>query len=168
MTSDFSGSIPEFEGIESLAFDDGLHKKLCSMLDRVPLLRDFEFSEIEELANYCNAYKAAKSTLIFREGEKADVMYLLIDGYAALMKGKKHIATVREGRTMGEMSMLDGLPYSATAISAVESMFIIFSRQEFERLGWEQPRLAFKLLLSISQLLSVRLRKTTDLLVDYL
>ncbi len=166
--ADFSGSIPELEGIEQLDFDESFHQKLCSMLDRVPLLREFEFSEIQQLAKYCHVYKAAEGSLIFREGEESNFMYLLVDGYVALLKGDKQLATVREGKTMGEMSMLDNKPYSATAISAIESQFIVISREQFGLFMQEQPSVALKLLLAISSLLSTRLRQTTDLLVDRL
>ena len=69
---------------------------------------------------------------------------------------------------MGEMSMLDNKPYSATAISGVESTFIVFDRKEFGRLMEEQAPIALKLLFAISSLLSTRLRDTTELLVDRL
>lgn len=168
MTPDSTDIAPDLDGLEPLDVDESFHNKLCGMLDRVPLLREFEFSEIEDLAGYCHACKAAKGTLIFREGEKGNFMYLLVDGYVALMKGDKQLATVREGRAMGEMSMLDGSAYSATAISAVESTFIRISRKQFELLRREHPQVAFNLLLAISRLLSRRLRQTTDLLVDCL
>ena len=82
---DLSDTIPELEGIEQLEFDDAFHKKLCSMLDRVPLLREFEYSELQTLAHYCHVYKAAEGSLIFREGEPGIIMYLLVDGYVALI-----------------------------------------------------------------------------------
>ena len=148
--------------------DINLHKKLCSMLDRVPLLQEFNHDEIEQLAGYCTAYKVATSVKIFKEGQQSNYMCLLTDGYVALMKGGKQLGTVREGRTMGEMSILDGLPYSATAISAVESKFILFSRKQFELLEQECPRIAIKLLHAIGKLMSIRLRETTNLLVDRL
>jgi len=166
--ADHSDVIPELEGIEELEFDEAFHKKLCGMLDRVPLLREFEYSELQTLAHYCHVYKAAQGSLIFREGQPGNIMYLLVDGYVALIKGEKQLGTVREGKTMGEMSMLDNKPYSATAISGVESTFIVFDRKEFGRLMNEQAPIALKLLIAISTLLSTRLRETTDLLVDRL
>ena len=168
MTLGSSTAASNLDNLELLDVDDNFHKQLCNMLDRIPLLQELKFSEIEQLARHCSAYKVAKGVRIFKEGEKNNFMCLLMDGYVALLKGDKQIATVREGRSMGEMSMLDGLPYSATAISAVESRFILINRKQFESLGQEYPRVAFKLVSALSKLLSIRLRQTTDLLVDRL
>jgi len=148
--------------------DKSLHKKLCNMLDRVPLLQAFGHDEIEHLARYCSAYKVATGVKIFAEDTRSTFMCLLIEGYVVLMKGGKQLGTVREGRTMGEMSMLDGLPYSATAISAVDAKFILISREQFDLLEQEYPRIAIKLLHAIGKLMSIRLRETTNLLVDRL
>jgi len=168
MAVDPTDQTPEGDGFEQLDVDEGFHKKLCGMLDRMPLLQGLEYSEIEQLARYCSAYKVAKGVRIFREGAKSNFMCLLTDGYVALMKGSKQLATVREGKTMGEMSMIDGNPYSATAISAADCRFVLITRTQFGRLADEHPRVAFKLLSAISKLLSIRLRETTDLLVDRL
>lgn len=138
------------------------------MLDRVPLLQSFEHREIEYLAEHCSAYKVAKGVQIFKEGEQGNYMCLLTDGYVVLMKGGKQLATVREGRIMGEMSMLDELPYSATAISAVDAKFILINRKQLERLEQQYPQVAIKLLRALGKLISIRLRETTNLLFAHL
>jgi len=153
---------------QELENDVNLHKQLCGMLDRVPLLQQFEHDEIEHLAEHCSAYKVASGVTIFTEGDKSNYMCLVVEGYVVLMKGKKQLATVREGRTMGEMSMLDGLPYSATAISAVDAKFILISRNQLEHLEKKYPQVAVKLLHAIGKLMSIRLRETTNLLLDRL
>jgi len=168
MALDPKAQVPEIDGLEPLDVEEDFYKKRCRMLDRIPLLQALEFSEIEQLAGHCSAYKASKGTVIFREGDKSNFMCLLTDGYVALMRGGKQLATVREGKTMGEMSMIDGNPYSATAISAVEARFILITRKQFESLASDSPKVAFKLLSAISKLLSIRLRETTDLMVDRL
>ena len=168
MTTGTTDQLSMIDDFEQLDVDERFHKKLCGMLDRVPLLQDLEYTEIEQLARYCSAYKVTKGVRIFREGAKSNFMCLLTDGYVALMKGAKQLATVREGKTMGEMSMIDGKPYSATAISAIDCRFILITRQQFDELAENYPRVAFKLLSAISKLLSIRLRETTDLLVDRL
>jgi len=168
MSKILSGNDSGRPNFHELTNDASLHKQLCSMLDRVPLLQEFDHDEIECLANYCSAYKVAHSVKIFVEGDRSNYMCLLIEGYVALMKGNKQLGTVREGRTMGEMSMLDGLPYSATAISAVDARFILITRKQFDAIEQDHPRIAVKLLHAIGKLMSIRLRETTDLLLDRL
>jgi CRP-like cAMP-binding protein len=69
---------------------------------------------------------------------------------------------------MGEMSLLDELPYSATAVAREDTQLLLLTRMNFERLGIEQPVLCNVLLRQIARLMSLRLRQTTGILLDYL
>ena len=68
------------------------------------------------------------------------------------------LAVIRPGAVIGEMSMLDGEPRYATctAIDAVEAA--VLTRAAVARLIAEQPPVAAKLLVKITQLLAQRLR----------
>jgi CRP-like cAMP-binding protein len=138
------------------------------MLEKVQLLQGFERAEIEKLAHYCSAYKAPGGATIFKEGERSHFMCLLVDGRVDILKENKPVATIRAGKSMGEMSILDGFPYSATAVSATDSDLIMFTRNQFESLCEANPSLGLKLYKAISRLMSLRLRQTTGVLIDYL
>lgn len=151
--------------LEQQAIDDA---HLCQMLENISLLQGFERAEIEKLAQYCRAYKATSGAVIFKEGEKSHFMCLLVAGRVNILKENKQVATIRAGKSMGEMSLIDGFPYSATAISAVDSELVMFTRLQFERLGETNPLVALKLYKAIARLMSLRLRQTTGVLIDYL
>ncbi|MDT8403893.1 cyclic nucleotide-binding domain-containing protein [Sulfuriflexus sp.] len=153
------------KNLEQQAVDDA---RLCQMLENISLLQGFERAEIEKLAQYCRAYKATNGTVIFKEGEKSHFMCLLVAGRVNILKENKQVATIRAGKSMGEMSLIDGFPYSATAISAVDSELVMFTRLQFERLGETNPLVALKLYKAIARLMSLRLRQTTGVLIDYL
>ena len=78
------------------------------------------------------------------------------------------LAVIRPGAVIGEMSMLDGEPRYATctAIDAVEAA--VLTRAAVARLIAEQPPVAAKLLVKITQLLAQRLRNTSNQLVKSL
>jgi len=154
--------------LEQLGTGQAFQAQLCRMLEQVQLLQDFERAEIEKLSHYCGAYKAEKNVVLFREGDKSHFMCLLVDGRVNILKENKQVATVRAGKSMGEMSVIDGFPYSATAVSAVSSELIMFTRYQFEQLCDDNPSLGLKLYKAISRLMSLRLRQTTGALIDYL
>lgn len=158
----------DLENLEQIGIGEGFQDQLYQMLERVQLLQGFERSEIEKLAQYCGAYLAPSKVTIFEEGEKSHFMCLLVKGRVEIFKEKKLVVTVRAGKSMGEMSILDGFPYSATAISADDSELILFTRRQFDRLCELEPPLALKLTRAISKLMSLRLRQTTGILLDYL
>jgi len=154
--------------LEQLGAGQGFQDQLFKMLGKVQLLQEFEPTEIEILSHYCGAYKAEKGATIFKEGEKSHFMCLLVDGRVKIIKENKEVAIVRAGKSMGEMSMMDGFPHSATAISDMDSEFILFTHFQFEHLCEGNPALALKLCKAISKLMSLRLRQTTGALIDYL
>lgn len=161
----------ESEGpeLEQLGFGKSFKAELVDMLERAQILKDFNHAEVEVLAGYAGAYKARKGARIFREGTKADYICLIVDGRVDILKdGDKKITTIRPGRTMGEMSVIDGFPHSAAAIAVEDTTLVLITRNHFQKFLDEQPAVAVKFLLSLSKLLSLRLRQTTGVLCDYL
>ena len=158
----------DFENLKQMGIGEGFHNDLCQMLEKVQLLQDFDRGDIEALAQYCSAHIAPEGVTIFKEGEKSHFMCLLVKGRINILKEQKHVVTIRAGKSMGEMSILDGFPYSATAVSALDSELILFTRRKFDRLCQNDPPLALKLNKAISKLMSLRLRQTTGILLDYL
>jgi CRP-like cAMP-binding protein len=118
-------------------------------------------------------YRANKGVTIFKEGDKGMYMCVLATGLVDIFKltpqnESKKVATVRPGKSMGEMSLLDDLPHSATAIAREDCTLLMLTKMNYERLMQEQPVLGNALLTQIARLMSLRLRQTTGILMDYL
>lgn len=154
--------------LEQLGAGSSFLPELCGMLEHVQLLQDFDRSQIEKLAQYCSAYKVKPGILVFKEQSRGHFMCLLVDGRIEILKENKQVAIVRPGKSFGEMSILDGFPYSAGARAVEESRFIMITRHQFQRLADDKPDVALKLYQAMARLLSLRLRQTTGILVDFL
>jgi CRP-like cAMP-binding protein len=129
--------------------------------------------EVETLSHYLHVYSAEKDTVIVREGRREAYLCLVVEGRVSVMKeGARHaakrIGTVGAGNTFGEMSLIDGEPRSASVVAEEPTILIVLTGEGFARLSLEVPRLAFKVLLKLSKLLSQRLRQTSGVLVDHL
>ena len=129
--------------------------------------------EIETLSNYLHVYRAEKDAVIVREGRREAYLCLLVEGRVNVMKQganrtAKQIGTIGKGNTFGEMSLIDGEPRSASVVAEEPSLLVVLTGEGFARLSLEVPRLALKILLKLSKLLSQRLRQTSGVLVDYL
>jgi CRP-like cAMP-binding protein len=143
------------------------------MIENAQMFHDFEWAQIEALSSYLRIYRARPGTILFREGDKGDFMCVVIKGKLEIHKEDnqhvdKTVTTVYPGRSIGEMTMVDGEPRSATAVVAETSMLAVLTRDRFMQIMREKPALAAKILLRIAQLLSQRLRLTSGILVDYL
>ncbi len=116
-------------------------------------------------------YRTPPGTEIIREGENGDFMLLLLDGSVEIVKkdvrGLPQImGVVGPGKTLGEMSLIDGAPRfaSCVAIDAVE--VAVLDRESLSRIITEEPRIGVKLMMELLMLLNQRLRSVSAQLLD--
>ncbi|MBI1887693.1 MAG: cyclic nucleotide-binding domain-containing protein [Nitrosomonadales bacterium] len=147
--------------------------RIAAMLENAQMLRDFEWAQIKALAAYVQLYRAAPGAILFREGDRGDFMCIVLEGKLEVRKeDNRHIdrtvTTVFSGRSLGEMTIVDGEPRSATAVAIETSTLVVLTQENFLQIMRDKPALSAKLLLKIAQLLSQRLRLASGILVDYL
>jgi CRP-like cAMP-binding protein len=163
----------ELEGMDLLGDGESFRGELCEMIENAPMFSGLSRHEVEILSEYMRGYRAREGATIFEEGSKGLFMCVLVEGRVDIFKdspgdGKKKVAMVRPGKSMGEMSMLDGMPHSATSIASEDCILLMLTKMSFEKLFEEHPVLYGKLLTQIARLMSLRLRQTTGILLDYL
>jgi CRP-like cAMP-binding protein len=145
--------------------------RIFGMLDKIELFESFERDEIGLLAGFMRAYRAQPGTAIIREGDGGDYMLLIIEGEVDIFRNdhvglRKRIAIVGAGKTIGEMSMIDGEPRFSTCIAATPLTFSVLTRDDLTRIIAEQPMLGAKILMELVVMLSQRLRQTGARLVE--
>ncbi len=160
-------------GMELIGYGPSFKERICDLLESIQILNDFSRQEIELLACYVHAYEAPAKTVVIREGRRSSYMCLLAEGKLTVYKEAegqevKRLAVIRPGKTVGEMSLIDELPPSATAVSAGDCTLLLLTRQSFARMEHEHPRLGLRLMHKLAQLISHRLRQTSGVLIDYL
>ncbi len=159
--------------IEPLGDATGFVERIFGMLAHIELFEDFDRAEIRLLAHFMTAYRVPPGTEIIREGDPGDFMLLVIDGEVDIFKNdiegfRKRIAIVGAGKTLGEMSMIDGEPRFSTCVAATPVTFGILTRDDLTRIIAEQPMLGAKVLMELVLMLSQRLRQTGEKLVNLL
>ncbi len=161
------------KGLQQIGHGPSFKERLSDMLEDITMFNDFTRRELETLADYMQAYDAVPGTMVFREGHRDSFLCLVVEGKLDVIKeadgGKQRkLATIRPGKTIGEMSIIDQQPHSATVVAKTETVLLLFTQGNFERIAEEHTRLAFKVLWKMAQTLSHRLRQTSGLLVDHL
>ena len=133
---------------------------------------DLTAEELQIIVPYTEAYRLTKGQVVLKEGASRSYLCLIVEGAVDILKnssaGQKIITQLGAGKTLGEMSMIDGLPFSATAIAAEDTVLILFSRLSFHQISEQQPTLGLKLYTRLSAMMSLRLRQTTDMLTTSL
>ena len=158
-------------GIETPRSEQGsFQDELCAMLEASKLFADLPRKDLETLCKFASIREAAKGEAIFNEGDRPDCMYVITQGSVRVLKDSgdetKSLTTVSTGHALGEMSIFDNMPYSASAVAQDPARLIAFSHRNLERMTSSHPDLGVKVLKRIGRLMSLRLRHTTGTLVS--
>lgn len=94
---------------------------------------------------------------VFRQGERGDRMYLVIEGEIDLVVGNKVVESAAPGAFIGELALIDESPRSASARARTEARVFPIDEQRFQSLVQETPSFA----LDLMRTLAARLRRTT-------
>jgi CRP-like cAMP-binding protein len=159
--------------LPSVDLDSALIKKLTSSVQKTDLFGKLSISDINKLTSSMVAVELPEGDAIYVEDEPADYVSMLISGQLIVLKetdkGKsRQIAVIHPGRSVGEMSLVDGKPHSATVVAGEKSIVAILSQQAMESLVKSDPKLGTHLFRSFAEVISVRLRKTNNVLAQYL
>lgn len=146
---------------------------LSTLIASTEFFSDFSSKEVDVLSHFAHAYHAPEGANIIEEGDKNPMLCLIVSGSVNILKNtagntQRTITTLGTGRLIGEMSVVDDMPFSATAQSAEDSVVVLFTNVELGKLEKEYPALSIKLLQKLAQLISSRLRNTTNTLASYL
>ena len=147
--------------------------QIHALIPHCDLLENFSPAEVRLLAHFMDVYQAPTGTEIIREGESGDFMLMLIEGRVEVLK-RDHwnvpqmIAQVDAGKTLGEMSMIDGEARFATCVAAEPTVLAVLDRENLARIIVEQPMLGAKILMELVLMLSQRLRVTSQRLLGLL
>lgn len=125
------------------------------------------------MADHVDYSKIEAGGILFREGDRGDSVCFVLEGEVDIIKesapgGEVVLASLPKGRSIGEMSFVDNFPRSATAKARTETSFLALTQKTFDQILKNHPEIGIKILIGISRHLSLKLRKTSSRLVDYL
>jgi len=99
---------------------------------------------------------------LFSEGDPPNIMYVLIVGEASLSIGGREMELLRPGAVVGEMSLIDPQPHSATVRAISDCEFACVDEKRFDFLVAETPGFALEIMQNLVQ----RLRAADRLLTQ--
>lgn len=143
------------------------------LLEKSGWMDELAPGQLQVMARYLGAYRAPKAKTIFLEGAREAFLCVVVSGKVTITKEnsahrKRELVNLGRGRILGELSLVDGEPRSATAVAAEESVLLVLTKAGFDRLSDDFPRLALQLLARVTRTVSQKLRQTSGILVEYL
>lgn len=139
-------------------------------LRRAPLFAELEERLVEQLARYSEMRTFPANHLIVRQGADESWglgLYVLARGRVRIVEGdgsgaERELAQLGPGECFGEMSIIDGEPRSASAVTMEPTECLFLGAIDFREALTREPKIAINLL----RMLSRRLREADQALLD--
>ena len=117
------------------------------LLRRVPLFSLLTTAQAEVLSGAVTKRRFNRGELLVEQGQKSDALFILLTGRARVLtshtRGREVIlATLAQGDYLGEMSIIDNEPHSATVRAEVQTDVLMLGRAEFARCLTENASMA--------------------------
>ena len=134
-------------------------------LRAVPLFSSLDRKSAQELSEFLSIHDYEKSSVVFRNRDPGDAMYLIDLGKIriSITDADGHVVTLAElgpGEFFGEMAMLDGHGRSADATVIDDARLAKLTREDFLSFVDSDSRVVLEMLTAVTR----RLRRTDDLL----
>jgi len=122
-----------------------------SRFQAVPIFEGCTRKQLRNVASIARIVDAPAGSVLTRAGDPGDEFFLILDGSVRVEVASGGYVSLRPGAFFGEMSLLDGGPRSATAVTDTPARLLVIDRANFSRLQREVPELTQTLLVTLSQ-----------------
>lgn len=136
------------------------------------LFKGIPVDVLDEVAKFCEDVFVTKGGFVFREGETADKLHLLVKGSIALrvnLTSRPEAVTVsivsRPNQTLGWSGVVSPNHYTASAFCEEDCHLVAIPADKFMQVMEAYPEAGFKVMLRITEIISDRLRNSRQALL---
>ncbi len=123
------------------------------VLKTIPFFADFSEADLARLSRMAQRVSLRVGEYLFSEGKKGDYAYIIKRGQIEITKqtplGESVIAMRGVGKIIGEMSLLDNAPRTASARASTDSVLLAVGQSELDYLLESSPSAARTILRTI-------------------
>jgi CRP-like cAMP-binding protein len=136
-------------------------------LRSITIFKDLDKNELEIVSKHVFEKSVEKDSILFVEGMSGELLYIIMSGCVEIIKKTKDnkkivLAMMGANDIIGEMSLIDSAPRTATGITSADSVLMVITKQSFNKILQSDPRIAAKILMGLLKVISKRLKITTD------
>jgi CRP-like cAMP-binding protein len=121
------------EALRKVELFRGLSKRNLTLIDRLSIVRTVPAGEV-----------------VIAQDDPGTEMMVILDGSAAVTRGKRKLRVLGVGNVCGEMSLLDNQPRSATVTALEPTRMLVINGPAFRKLLAKVPSLSASLLATLS------------------
>lgn len=135
------------------------------LLKKIEIFASLDPSEFQLLLSLMKGRHITKGETLFREGDEGAEMFIILNGTIAITVtlsdgNEMTISEVHTGNFLGEMSIIEQLPRSASAVALEDTDLLSLEAAEFMKLIETAPEVAVKILHKMLGINAVRLSST--------
>ena len=140
-------------GRDVAAADEDMLKRVEIVLHlrSLDLFASLTTRQLSDIAAVVREEVSAPGTVIVREGEFGDCMYLIVSGEVLISREGQFSVTAKAGELFGEMSLFDGETRFATVSATHRVRLLRLDRQDLFELMEEQPSIAIGICQTLSR-----------------
>lgn len=119
-------------------------------LASIPLFSALSRKELQRVAKASDEVTVKEGHELTRQGDVGREMFVIVDGSATVKRNGRKIGTAGPGTAVGELSLLDKGPRTATVTADGECKLLVLGAREFAGVLDEVPSVAHKVLAALA------------------
>jgi CRP-like cAMP-binding protein len=120
-------------------------------LSQVPLFAGCSPEVVERLADATGELSFGPGQVVVQQGQVGNGLYIVVSGEVRIMAGDDELARLGPGETIGELSVIDQEPRSASAVAASDTVCLALASWDLIPMLEHDPGLAMNLLRELAR-----------------
>lgn len=125
-------------------------KSYLESLRNVSLFSSCSNKDLEKIAKAADEITLPAGKLIVDQGQTGREAFIILKGTATVKRNGKKVATLGSGAVVGELSLLDHGPRTASVTADTECQVLVISQRQFMAVIDAIPALSHKLLSTLA------------------
>jgi CRP/FNR family cyclic AMP-dependent transcriptional regulator len=121
------------------------------LLRKVPLFSDLSGRDLGELGALVDEIEVPAGKVLTQQGRSGDEFFVIVDGNVRVERDGRELAVLGPGSFLGEMSLVDEGPRTATATTTSSGRLLVIGHREFHSLMDRYPSIETCILRSLAK-----------------
>ncbi len=119
-------------------------------LSSISLFSALSRKELQRVARASDTVEVKEGHELTRQGDVGREMFVIVEGSATVKRNSRKIGSAGPGDAIGELSLLDKGPRTATVVADTDATVLVLGAREFTGVLDDVPGLAHKILATLA------------------
>lgn len=150
-------------------FSSSAEDKELAFFKEVKLFEDLTPWEIKKVMKLMHVRTFKDGEYIFHKGQPGAAFYVIRSGHIKVVQPGDEMLVIAElaaGDLIGELSILDDTPRSASALTEGRAELRAIFKHDFDKLVYNEPVIAAKIYRRVAIIVGIRLKATNEQLLQ--